>query len=114
MRYDRDRTLCHFKADAADHSLPYERVIGLFHSFSFTMLEFYAAWNREDRVWSARLASHLAGDLGVVLRHLYDPGNAQIGSKRLEAVLPENLRDRVRGAVRLCCGDTIPSGVIRL
>ncbi|MGI6621208.1 MAG: nucleotidyltransferase domain-containing protein [Bacillota bacterium] len=112
--YDPDRILGRFKADAADHSLPYERVIGLFHSSSFTMLEFYAAWNRGDRVWSARLASHLAGDLGVVLRHLYDPANAQLGSKRLEAVLPANVRDRFREAVRLCCGDTIPSGVLRL
>ena len=48
------------------------------------------------------------------MRHLYDPANAQLGSKRLEAVLPANVRDRFREAVRLCCGDTIPSGVLRL
>ena len=78
------------------------------------MLEFYVAWGRGDQVWSARLASHLAGDLGIVLRCLYDPANGQLGTKRLETVLPADIRDKLRAAVRSSCGDAIPHGVLQL
>jgi predicted nucleotidyltransferase len=112
--YDPDCLLDRFRAGITDHSMPWEQVVRCFHSFSFSMLEFYVAWGRGDQVWSARLASHLAGDLGIVLRCLYDPANGQLGTKRLETVLPADIRDKLRAAVRSSCGDAIPHGVLQL
>ena len=111
--YDPDCLLDRFRAGITDHSMPWEQVVRCFHSFSFSMLEFYVAWGRGDQVWSARLASHLAGDLGIVWRCLYDPANGQLGTKRLETVLPADIRDKLRAAVRSSCGDAIPHGCFR-
>ncbi len=109
--YDPDHLLDGFMAETTDHSLTWEQVERCFNSFSFSMLEFHSAWCRGDIAWSTRLASHLAGDLGVVLRHCYDPSNAQLGTKRLESVMPVGVRDELREALRFCCGEKIPSGV---
>ncbi len=108
--YDPHHLLDEFVVKTIDHSLAWEQVERCFNSFSFTMLEFHAAWCRGDITWSIRLASHLAGDLGVVLRHRYDPSNAQLGTKRLELVMPISIRNQLRKALRFCCGG-IPDGV---
>lgn len=112
--YDPDHLLQPFAAEMTDHSLPWEQVERCFDSFSFGMLEFHAAWRRGDVTWSARLASHLAGELCLALRHRYDPSNGQLGAKRLETVLPVNVRERLRNALSFCCGDMIPHGVLML
>ncbi|HAF66468.1 MAG: nucleotidyltransferase domain-containing protein [Bacillota bacterium] len=112
--YDPHGLLEQFETEVTDYSMSWEEVVRCFHGFSFTLLEFYAAWNRGDQIWSARLASHLAADLGVVLRYAYDPANARLGSKRLEDVLPVDIRDRLRAAVKSCCGDMIFQGVLKL
>lgn len=112
--HDPGHLLEQFVAEMTGHSLAWEQAERCFNSFSFTMLEFHAAWCRGDITWSARLASHLAGDLGVVLRYRYDPSNAQLGTKRLESVLPVGVREQLRSALSFCCGDTIPHGVLML
>lgn len=112
--HDPEHRLDSFLPLQQDHRLPPAQVAERFNEFSFTLLEWQAAWGRQDLVWAARLASHLAGDLGVLLRHRYDPANGLLGSKRLEAVLPVQLKAMLRSALRDSCGDCPPRGVLTL
>lgn len=102
-----------FSALTKDHGISSTELITTFHEFSFTLLEFLAAWQRQDLVWAHRLTSHLAGDLGVVLRYRHDRGNARLGSKRLEQVLPQNEQRELRGAL-LDSGRNLPGAVIAM
>lgn len=97
-----------------DHSLTWGDICRHFGEFSFSLLEFHAAWCRRDLLWSMRLASHLAGDLGVVLRTFYDPANGRLGTKRLERHMPQAERDAMRQAVAMCHGSQTLSGVLAL
>lgn len=112
--YDPENLLEAYTHKTSDHSISWEQVEEHFNSFSFTMLEFNAAWQRGDVAWSSRLASHLAGDLGILLRHRYDPQNAQLGTKRLEKVLPSSTRQELREALSCCCGENTVQGVLAL
>lgn len=102
-----------FSEMTRDHSISADELITRFREFSFTLLEFLAAWQRQDLVWAHRLTSHLAGDLGVVLRCHYDPSNARLGSKRLERALPPELKQELRAAL-LACGADLPRAVLTL
>jgi len=112
--YDPDNLLAPFKPLVKGHEISLAQVVERFSEFSFTLLEFIAAWRRQDLVWTYRLASHLVGDLGVVLRHRFEPANALLGLKRLEGALPEVLKERLRGAVAECHGESLPQGVAEL
>jgi len=102
-----------FSARTRGHSISSAELITTFSEFSFTLLEFLTAWQRQDLVWAHRLTSHLAGDLGVVLRYRYDRGNARLGSKRLEQVLPQSQRRELRSAL-LDSGWNLPGAVLAL
>lgn len=97
-----------------DHSTSMGQVAESFSEFSFTLLEFLAAWRRQDLVWSYRLASHLVGNLGLVLRYRFDHSNSLLGLKRLEKVLPKQLKERLRRAIAECHGVRLPQGVAEL
>lgn len=112
--YDPIGLLAQWEGKTRDHSIPPEQAIASFKEFSFTLLEFHAAWMRQDLVWATRLASHLAGDLGLLLRYRHDPANAMLGSKRLESYLPPALRAEMRKAVASCHGDSLVQGVLAL
>jgi len=112
--YDPYNLLPQYLPLSKDHSSTLEQVETWFSEFSFTLLELFAAWNRQDLTWAYRLSSHLVGDLGLVLRFKYDRKNAILGLKRLEAALPTELRAELREAVTLCHGESIPQGVARL
>ena len=112
--WDPDSRLPALAAGMKDHSLNWQAIHGHFSEFSFTLLEFGAAWRRNDVLWSARLASHLAGDLGVVLRSLYDPANGQLGTKRLEGRLPPQVREQMRLAVSSIGGSETLATVLSL
>ena len=112
--YDPSNLLGSLKSLVRDHSTSRGKVEESFSEFSFTLLEFLAAWRRHDLVWSYRLASHLVGDLGLVMRYRFDPSNALLGLKRLETVIPEQLKERLRAAVAECHGNTLPQGVLQL
>lgn len=111
--HDPDQLLGKFSHLTKDHSISADQLVTTFSEFSFTLLEFLAAWQRQDLVWAHRLTSHLAGDLGVVLRFLYDPSNARLGSKRLEQVLPESTKHELRSAL-LESGHNLPNAVLAL
>lgn len=112
--YDPEGLLEPLVHKTTDHGTTISSVTTNFSEFSFTLLEFLAAWRRQDLVWSYRLASHLVGDLGMVLRHNYDPANALLGLKRLEQVLPLEVRSSLREATSLCHGNTLVQGVALL
>lgn len=112
--YDPAGVLGQFAALVKDHSITQDELLTAFNEFSFTLLEFLAAWQRQDIVWAQRLSFHLAGDLGVILRHRYDPSNARLGSKRLEQVLPPDKKQALRAALQDCVGNALPYGVLSL
>ncbi len=112
--WDPDGNLTQFKDQVRDHGVTLQTVANNFRSFSFTLLEFVTAWQRRDLTWATRLASHLSGELGLVLRYRYDPKQAQLGMKRLEQVVPESVKHELRAALRSCSGDQLPLGVQQL
>lgn len=83
-------------------------------SFTFNLLEFEAAYEREDLIWASRLASHMTGTLSVVLRHLYDAENAQLGMKRLSDKLDPNMLEKFTFALDSIGPSELPKGVIIL
>ena len=112
--YDPGQRLEQFRDRIREPRLSKEQVETRFGSFSFTLLEFEAAWRRDDLTWATRLASHLSGDLAVLMRHLYDPSEGQLGMKRLEALLPEPVRGQWRQAIEECSLAGLPKGVVLL
>lgn len=112
--WDPKQLLQQFQDKVQDHSLPLYAVANHFSSFSFTLLEFTTAWQRGDITWATRLASHLSGELGMVLRYLYDRRNAQLGMKRLELVIPDNIKHSLRSALANCRAESLLLGVGQL
>ncbi|GGH27032.1 nucleotidyltransferase domain-containing protein [Paenibacillus segetis] len=86
-------------------------VIRCFHEFTFSLLEFEAAYCRNDILWASRLASHLSGDISIILRYLYDEENARVGFKRLHKSLDERLYKKMVEAMDYCGPSYLPKGV---
>lgn len=89
-------------------------VIRFFNEFSFSLLEFEAAYCRQDLLWASRLASHLSGDLAMVLRYLYDVENSKLGFKRLNKVLDAAMLTKMENAMDKLGPKNLPEGVILL
>lgn len=64
-----------------------------FNMFTYSLLEFEAAYSRDDLIWATGLASRLTGYISMVLRYIYDERNSQLGMKRLYKYLPEAVVD---------------------
>lgn len=75
------------------------------------MLEFEAAYCRNDLVWASRLGSHITGYLSVILRYMYDPNNAQLGLKRLYKKCDKDKHDKLSRAMDLLGPSHLPQGV---
>lgn len=73
-------------------ALSLEDLSECFNECTFVMLEFLSAYKRHDTLWAHRLASHLSGDMSILLRHLCDPENAQLGLKNLHRKLDTALQ----------------------
>lgn len=112
--YDPQQRLNRFRPLGQDLSLTRAETERYFHEFAFVLLEFEAAWQRKDIPWAIRLASHLGGDLAVILRHIYEPTKARLGYKRLSNVLPPELTMQLETALRQSTGDVTPHGVLAL
>jgi len=69
---------------------PLDVVINI-HEFTFVLLEFEAAYMRNDRMWSIRLLYALLAHLSFVVRYMYDEDNSQLALKRLYKVIPPEL-----------------------
>lgn len=91
-----------------------KEVVEFFNGFTFSLLEFEAAYCRNDLIWAARLASHLSGDLSIILRYLYDKDNAKLGFKRLYKSLDSDMYDKMVSAMDLLGPSSLPKGVVKL
>lgn len=107
--YDPFGLLDHY--EPAPLSLSEESIIEFFHEFIFSLLEFDAAYNRNDLIWASRLASHLSGNLSVILRYLYDEDNARLGFKRLHKHLEKEVEVKMTKAMDLSGPSYLPGGV---
>ncbi|AWB44115.1 DNA polymerase III subunit beta [Paenibacillus sp. CAA11] len=110
--YDPDQLLAAYQAE--DYSMSDREVLDILSEFTFSLLEFEAAFQRRDLLWASRLASHLAADLSLVLRHLYDPGKAALGTKSLHRALDPGILQRLLDAVNHTSPDRLPLGVQQL
>lgn len=110
--YDPDKLLSDYKSEHL--SICENDVIDIFDGFTFTLLEFEAAYCRNDLIWASRLASHLSGDLAVILRYLFDTNNSKLGFKRLYKSLDEELHKKIIEAMDLSGPSFLPKGVILL
>lgn len=109
--YDPENLLAELLNNSPSHRIENSDVKKHFHSFIFILLEFESAWYRGDMAWADRLCRHMAGELGVLLRHRYDPSHAELGMKLLERVLPCRVKNRLRSALVSCSEDELPIGV---
>lgn len=110
--YDPNGLLSDYKAESLTISEDY--FINMFDEFTFTLLEFEAAYCRGDLIWASRLGSHLSGDLSIILRYLYDKDNAKLGFKRLYKSLDSHLYHKMVSAMDLLGPSFLPKGVVQL
>lgn len=92
-------------------SITEDDLLEYFNEISFTMLEFEAAYCRNDLMWASRLSSHITGYLAIILRYIYDPNNAQLGFKRLNKRLDKEKHDKLTMAMDLIGPSYLPQGV---
>lgn len=82
-----------------------------FNSFSFSLLEFEAAFRRNDFLWASRLASHLTSFLAQLFRYLYQREQSQLGFKNLSFVMPVEVREQMQKAMDMIGPSFLPDGV---
>lgn len=91
-----------------------EEIAKYFDEATFMLLEFEAAYMRNDLVWASRLGSHISGYLSVILRYVYDKDNAQLGLKRLYKKMDDSMYEKYKNAMDLIGPSYLPDGVILL
>jgi predicted nucleotidyltransferase len=89
-------------------------VVRTFGSLTFSLLEFETAYKRGNLVWASRLASHISGDLVLMLRHIYDPEHAQVGFKKINDYLPEYVYGALSDALDGISPTNLPVGLLKL
>lgn len=89
-------------------------ILRTFESLTFSLLEFEAAYKRKNMVWAARLASHISGDLVLLLRHVYDPKHAQLGFKKINNFLPQEVYEALSDALDEIRPTKLPIGLLKL
>lgn len=110
--YDPEGILLNYVAEPL--TIRDEDLINHFHAFTFSLLEFETAYLRGDLLWASRLASHLSGDLALVLRYVNDKENAKLGFKRLGDALDDASKAKMREAMDLCGPSYLPKGPLML
>lgn len=110
--YDPQNILKDYKAQSL--SLTPQELIDLVHEFTFILLEFEVAFLRNDLLWASRLASHLFGNLSLILRHVIQPNRAQLGIKKLYSHLPFSTYSKLLEAMDNCGPSSLPHGVVTL
>ena len=72
-------------------SISHSEAVTKINGFSFTLLEFEAAYMRKDLMWAIRLFYALLADASFLSRYIYDRDSSQLGLKRLHKVIPVEL-----------------------
>lgn len=107
--YDPEKLLIQYKAEPL--TIKDDDIIEYFNRISFSMLEFEAAYCRNDLTWASRLGSHMTGYLSIILRYTCDPDNAQLGLKGLFKKIDRNKYDKFFEAIDSLGPSYLPKGV---
>ncbi|MFL0249629.1 nucleotidyltransferase domain-containing protein [Clostridium neuense] len=91
-----------------------EEIAKYFDEITFMLLEFEAAYMRNDLIWASRLGSHISGYLSIILRYIYDKDNARLGLKRLYKKMDSSMYEKYKNAVDLLGPTYLPEGVVLL
>ena len=68
-----------------------ETIIDILNEFTFTLLEFEAAYAREDYVWAVTLFHFQLSKASFITRFIHDADNSKLGLKRIHKVIPDEL-----------------------
>lgn len=107
--YDPEKLLSQYESET--FTISDNELLDIFDEISFTLLEFEAAYCRNDLLWASRLGNHIIGYLSIILRHIYDPENAQLGLKRLNKKLDNDINLKLITAMDLLGPSTVLQGV---
>lgn len=110
--HDPEGLLADFKGSSFEVSKA--EIVRAFESLTFSLLEFEAAYGRDNLIWASRLASHISGDLVLLLRHVYDPKHARLGFKKIDDFLPEDVYQAFSNAIDGIGPRNLPLGLIKL
>lgn len=86
------------------------QIVRLVDEFTFMLLEFEAAYGRDDMLWASRLASHLSGNVAMVMRYLADIDTSKLGFKRLYQRLEPSMYQQMYQAMDGCGPSQLPQG----
>ncbi|QIK70690.1 hypothetical protein G7062_10415 [Erysipelothrix sp. HDW6C] len=78
--------------DPEDLSIHDNQVVLLINEISYTMIEMHAAVCRGDEIWLNHLFQLQFSSVSIILRFIYDPSNAKLGSKKIMHFLPNDLK----------------------
>ncbi len=107
--YDPENLLCEYKSKPL--SITEEALVDYFDDISFLMLEFEAAYCRNDLIYSSRLGGHIYAYLSIILRYMYEPNNAKIGLKGLSKKINKSKLYKLSNAMDLLGPSYLPEGV---
>lgn len=110
--YDKSGDLNSYKKEPLN--IASSDVSDYFNMFTYSLLEFEAAYSRGDLIWATGLASRLTGYISMVLRYIYDEKNSQLGMKRLYKYLPEAYRDEFIDILNYLTPSSLEIGVKKL
>ena len=91
-----------------------ESIEQLLDELTFNLLEFDAAYNRNDLIWASRLASHMMGTLSLILRAVKDPQNGKLGMKRLSQYLSDDEHEKLSAIMDGIGPSDLHNGVIQI
>jgi len=91
-----------------------EEIVKIFDQLTFKLLEFEAAYKRKNMIWASRLASHISGDIVLLVRYIYDPKHAQLGFKKINNAIPEEIYQELCNALDKINPSNLPMGLFKL
>lgn len=107
--YDPERLLSNYIQE--ELSIGEENLIKYFEEISFILLEFEAAYCRNDFMWASHLGHNMIGYLSIILRYIYDRENSQLGLKRLHKKMDKDMNYRLSNAMDLLGPSNVLKGV---
>jgi len=84
--YDKNGILDSYKKSPLNVSSDY--IIKEISEFSFTLLEFEAAYARKDYIWAIALFHFQLKRISFIMRFIFDTDNARLGLKRIRKAIP--------------------------
>lgn len=107
--YDPENILLNYTQERL--TIEKETLVKYYDSISFSLLEFEAAYCRNDLLWASRLGCDICTCISSILRYVYDIDNAQLGLKRLYKKLDKHIYDKLYNAMDLLGPSNVLKGV---